>query len=1013
MLFEVGGSFVPMNTIDTGFISNIFTNPAIVTTQAYDDFTWDEPAYYNSANELVNFATSANMGDTYAYFSWHANNISNNTSTPVYIDALFAATTPQWFFIDPAESAIGGLSDGVLEENLNDVNNLGEVLTAWLITYAGVATNGQLFPGLGTMPGPFGVDVNYSQIVNPNNGEKNYLTLSVNGTANDTNPWATAGADPFLLKAELQKAGTLFRFTGDPNQNVYKVVTRIIDPLSNVDLQDWNDNVGFESETYNLPITINSLVCRRQNHTLSSTEYKNRETILVPFVRIDTLTGAVVPNSGIDIQVWDPRGDVKHNGVGSFGIEIVTQQSDIGLADTSAMTNKACWETEPKKDADLDVYYEASSAIPMRLTEDNIYTFVQPNTDYVKASKFKINKRVLSNGTTVEFPDLAGTPSVREIYSNNVVAIADNDDTNDSLYITPSIVYGDSQPSAVGVAIDDQVAFRNKNGTTTISKVLDHVNLDGTKTQRVSLLAPTSTYAPAQYPNPYGVIAIDPNSFVIPSWLTQEAVNSGIEVRGSNIEKGTFIVGVLPLIAPIFYEIIPGLPLYIYINKPPISNNISDFAQDIELIKTSGIFQIDTEVWKYSVELGWHNCYSFGNGVESDRIRDDFNAPQIDNGNRVSSTFLEYGKETIGSGIIYSGLYNSISSVNNLNEFNMAEKITKSLNPAYGSIQALKTRDTDVVVFTEDKVLKVLSNKDAVFNADGNAQLTATNRVLGQAIPFVGDYGISKNPESLASDQYRIYFADKQRGAILRLSNDGLTPISNVGMRGYFREHLKLCDTIIGNFDIVNGEYNVTLNIATNNQTAEDQPITASFNEGSKGWISFKSFIPTSGASVNGKYFTTYDNGVYEHYSNNVNRNTFYGQSLVPSEIEVVFNDMPGIVKSFKTINYEGSQAKIDQFTSVVQDGNTWTDGEYYNLAAKNGWYVDQFNTDLQEGQVVEFIEKENKWFNKISGVANTLDNIDMSELSVQGIGFPSENSTPNEVLDDVNLTISDTGDTP
>jgi hypothetical protein len=36
-----------------------------------------------------------------------------------------------------------------------------------------------------------------------------------------------------------------------------------------------------------------------------------------------------------------------------------------------------------------------------------------------------------------------------------------------------------------------------------------------------------------------------------------------------------------------------------------------------------------------------------------------------------------------------------------------------------------------------------------------------------------------------------------------------------------------------------------------------------------------------------------------------------------------------------------------------------------------------------------------------------------MSELSVQGIGFPSENSTPNEVLDDVNLTISDTGDTP
>ena len=62
-----------------------------------------------------------------------------------------------------------------------------------------------------------------------------------------------------------------------------------------------------------------------------------------------------------------------------------------------------------------------------------------------------------------------------------------------------------------------------------------------------------------------------------------------------------------------------------------------------------------------------------------------------------------------GSGLIYSGLYNSTSSVNNINEFNMSQKITKDLNPSYGSIQALKTRDTDVVVLTEDKVLKVLS----------------------------------------------------------------------------------------------------------------------------------------------------------------------------------------------------------------------------------------------------------------------------------------------------------------
>ena len=50
-------------------------------------------------------------------------------------------------------------------------------------------------------------------------------------------------------------------------------------------------------------------------------------------------------------------------------------------------------------------------------------------------------------------------------------------------------------------------------------------------------------------------------------------------------------------------------------------------------------------------------------------------------------------------------------------------------------------------------------------------RLTSTKNVLGQAVPYVGDYGISKNPESFASHGFRCYFADTQRGSILRLSN--------------------------------------------------------------------------------------------------------------------------------------------------------------------------------------------------------------------------------------------------
>ena len=150
----------------------------------------------------------------------------------------------------------------------------------------------------------------------------------------------------------------------------------------------------------------------------------------------------------------------------------------------------------------------------------------------------------------------------------------------------------------------------------------------------------------------------------------------------------------------------------------------------------------------------------------------------------------------------------------------MAEKITKDINPIYGSIQKLHSRDTDLVTLCEDKCLKILANKDAVFNADGNQQLTATANVLGQTIPFVGEYGISKNPESFASQAYRSYFTDKQRGTVLRLSMDGLTPISDYGMKDWFRDHLKLGNiSIIGSYDDKKDEYNVSIATSETYQT--------------------------------------------------------------------------------------------------------------------------------------------------------------------------------------------------
>ena len=489
-----------------------------------------------------------------------------------------------------------------------------------------------------------------------------------------------------------------------------------------------------------------------------------------------------------------------------------------------------------------------------------------------------------------------------------------------------------------------------------------------------------------------------------------------MSITGGNLPAGTFIHN--PPTTATFFNVTNSSDTLVVVGSGG-TNEADNTTYTINATGATGYYGLDSQVFNFEVELPWFNCYSFGNGVESDRIRDDFNAPTIDNGVNVSTVLSDYKVEHRQNGLIYSGIYNSNSSVNNLNEFNMSQKITKDLNPAYGSIQALKTRDTDLITFTEDKVLRILANKDALFNADGNANLTATDRVLGQATPYVGDYGISKNPESLASDQYRIYFTDKQRGAVLRLSRDGLTPISNIGMRTWFRDNLHKASEMIGSFDVVNGEYNISLKYSDLYSNVEYPNTTISFNESSKGWVSFKSFVVDSGVSVSGNYYTTNLNKIYKHHvdvdfdGDTVNRNTFYGGSYVNSTLNAIFNDAPGSIKNFKTLNYEGSEGKkisFNKFNTTSPSGvavnNLTSDGiDALNNVQTNvgiegvnrkptttGWGFESITTDLQSGSAIYVKEKEGKWFSDIAGDFNATDisNIDESEFNVQGLGTAS-----------------------
>ena len=156
--------------------------------------------------------------------------------------------------------------------------------------------------------------------------------------------------------------------------------------------------------------------------------------------------------------------------------------------------------------------------------------------------------------------------------------------------------------------------------------------------------------------------------------------------------------------------------------------------------------------------------------IEETRIKGGFNEDMMTLGNRAYLNATNPVQRVRSSSLIYSGPYNPNMDFNRTNVFSVAENITRSLDPANGSIQKTFAEDTNLTIFQENKVSKALIDKDALYSAEGGGTVTSSNLVIGQIVPYLGKYGISKNPESFGYFGMRKYFVDANNNTVMRLS---------------------------------------------------------------------------------------------------------------------------------------------------------------------------------------------------------------------------------------------------
>ena len=220
------------------------------------------------------------------------------------------------------------------------------------------------------------------------------------------------------------------------------------------------------------------------------------------------------------------------------------------------------------------------------------------------------------------------------------------------------------------------------------------------------------------------------------------------------------------------------------------------------------------------IDTKFFNCFAFGNGAESYKIRDSIVGNSFNLGNRVTSVSAQDYKEADRfADITYSGVYNAESNVNKLNEFNLGLLNYKNLETSFGEIYLMDGRETDVLVLQEDKISYVLAGKNLISDSTGGGVISSVPEVLGTQIARTEKYGISFNPESYVQWGYDRFFTDAKRGAVIQLrgnsySSDELKVVSEMNMRTWFRDTFNESFNTqkLGGFDPYMNEYVLSSN---------------------------------------------------------------------------------------------------------------------------------------------------------------------------------------------------------
>lgn len=354
--------------------------------------------------------------------------------------------------------------------------------------------------------------------------------------------------------------------------------------------------------------------------------------------------------------------------------------------------------------------------------------------------------------------------------------------------------------------------------------------------------------------------------------------------------------------------------------------------------------------------------------IEDSGISDLYESSYWNKG-RAHAVFQNAATVNRYNGITYSDVYADDTAVLSLSSFNPSLANFFDLPSEYGACSYIGRFLDDLIAFQENKCSLIKVNKSILSDGAQGGLVSLSTNVLNNFTPFGGDYG-TKHPESVLIRDGVAYAMDSSRSAIIRLSMQGLSSISDEDIQSTVNVDFASWRLWSGTKLISGYDPDDDIVYFTLSPSGSFSGSTFGYDEKNQFWQGKYTFYPDIYASINNSMVMCRRVAAGESDAsdflvflfNDVGSNKFFNSSArAESKVTVVSNISPSMVKQYNSISIEGDSAwttnlesSFGQTTSnlsfVEKEDAFYADVTGDTSSKSNGQYIPIGNVSLING---------------------------------------------------------------